>query len=70
MCIRDSFDSMRKMMTTLHKTGQGVTQYTKGAPDEVLARCTHAWVGGQAVPMTPALRQEALEHNGAMARCV
>ena len=61
------FDSMRKMMTTLHKTGQGVTQYTKGAPDEVLARCTHAWVGGQAVPMTQAMRQEALEHNGAMA---
>ena len=34
------FDSMRKMMSTLHRTDTGVTQYTKGAPDEVLARCS------------------------------
>ena len=33
------FDSMRKMMSTLHKTDTGVSQYTKGAPDEVLSRC-------------------------------
>lgn len=34
------FDSMRKMMSTLHRTESGVLQYTKGAPDEVLARCS------------------------------
>ena len=34
------FDSLRKMMSTLHRTDTGVTQYTKGAPDEVLARCS------------------------------
>ena len=61
------FDSMRKMMTTLHQTQQGVVQYTKGAPDEVLARCTHAWVAGRAEPMTPAMRQAALAQNGEMA---
>ncbi len=49
-----SFDSDRKMMTTLHKReGSGrelraasaaageLVSYTKGAPDEVLKRCTH-----------------------------
>lgn len=34
------FDSMRKMMSTLHQTDNGVVQYTKGAPDEIIARCT------------------------------
>ena len=33
------FDSLRKMMTTLHDTGKGVLQFTKGAPDEILSRC-------------------------------
>src|SRR5699024_2202118 len=31
------FDSMRKMMSTLHQTDNGVVQYTKGAPDEIIA---------------------------------
>src|SRR5699024_10646119 len=35
------FDSMRKMMSTVHKTDKGVVQYTKGAPDEVLKLCTN-----------------------------
>ena len=36
------FDSLRKMMTTLHRmgAGHGFIQFTKGAPDEVLRRCT------------------------------
>lgn len=34
------FDSIRKMMTTVHKTSAGVVQFTKGAPDEILKRCT------------------------------
>ena len=55
------------MMTTLHQTQQGVVQYTKGAPDEVQARCTHAWVAGRAEPLTPAMRQAALAQNGEMA---
>jgi len=35
------FDSDRKMMTTYNKTGSNITSYTKGAPDIMLARCTH-----------------------------
>ena len=61
------FDSMRKMMSTVHKTADGCVQYTKGAPDEVLRRCTHIWQGCQAVPLTPALRGEVLAANKAMA---
>ena len=63
------FDSVRKMMTTLHraKAGLGFIQFTKGAPDEVLRRCTRAWVDGQAVPMTEIMRSEIQRENKAMA---
>ncbi len=61
------FDSMRKMMSTVHKTGGKFIQYTKGAPDEVLKRCTHMLKGGQVVEMTEALRNEILSANKAMA---
>ncbi|MBE6931516.1 MAG: ATPase, partial [Ruminococcaceae bacterium] len=33
------FDSMRKMMSTVHKVDSEFIQYTKGAPDEILKRC-------------------------------
>ena len=61
------FDSMRKMMSTLHRTEHGVTQYTKGAPDEILKRCTSYWKDGVEHPMTDAVRAELLAANKAMA---
>lgn len=61
------FDSGRKMMSTLHSTPDGVVQYTKGAPDQVMARCTHYWEGGQALPMTEERRQAILADNHRMA---
>ena len=63
------FDSLRKMMTTLHRAGagHGFIQFTKGAPDEVLRRCSRIWQEGQAVPMTEAQRKQILEENKAMA---
>ncbi len=63
------FDSLRKMMTTLHRAGagHGFLQFTKGAPDEVLNRCTRIWQNGQAVPMTREHRNRILEENKAMA---
>lgn len=46
-----SFDSDRKMMTTLHKiNGQNVS-YTKGAADELLKRCTYVLKKGEVVPL-------------------
>ena len=63
------FDSLRKMMSTLHRAGagHGFIQFTKGAPDEVLRRCTRIWQQGKAVPLTKEHREEILENNKAMA---
>ena len=61
------FDSSRKMMSTLHRTPEGVVQYTKGAPDEVLRRCAWMESEGRRVPMTDELRREILAQNKAMA---
>ncbi len=36
------FDSERKLMTTLHRVPEAVVAYTKGAPEQVLARCSRA----------------------------
>ena len=63
------FDSLRKMMSTVHraKAGQGFIQFTKGAPDEVLRRCTRIWQDGKAVPLTEEKRNEILRENMEMA---
>ena len=62
------FDSMRKMMSTVHKTADGkITQFTKGAPDEVLKRCSKALVDGKIVDMTDKIRNDILSANKAMA---
>lgn len=62
------FDSMRKMMSTLHQMAQGkIVQYTKGAPDVVLSRCTKIWEGGKEVALTQEKREEILRQNKAMA---
>ncbi len=62
------FDSMRKMMSTVHKAADGtIIQYTKGAPDEVLKRCTRAMVNGFAVEMTDEIRASILAANKSMA---
>ena len=61
------FDSGRKMMSTLHQAGGKVIQFTKGAPDEVLRRCTHMLFDGKSVPMTEELRRQILAANKSMA---
>ncbi len=61
------FDSMRKMMSTVHQTQDGFVQYTKGAPDEVLKKCTSYWKDGKAQPLTDDVRAEILAANKAMA---
>lgn len=48
------FDSDRKMMTTLN----GTVSYTKGAPDEVLKRCTNILTQGGVVRMTENHRRQ------------
>ena len=61
------FDSMRKMMTTVHGKADGVVQFTKGAPDEILKRCTHVCENGEVVVLTEDKRGEILGANKAMA---
>ncbi|MBP1573973.1 MAG: calcium-translocating P-type ATPase, PMCA-type [Oscillospiraceae bacterium] len=62
------FDSMRKMMTTVHKDAQGnIIQYTKGAPDEVLRRCTKALIDGEVVSLNDEIRAQILRANKDMA---
>lgn len=61
------FDSMRKMMSTLHKTDTGVTQYTKGAPDEVLARCSAILTDQGEREMTDDDRKAIMAENKRMA---
>ena len=61
------FDSMRKMMSTLHSADKGCIQYTKGAPDEVLRACTSYTDGDRILPMTDEKRAEILAYNHAMA---
>ncbi|MBO2516564.1 MAG: calcium-translocating P-type ATPase, PMCA-type, partial [Clostridiales bacterium] len=61
------FDSLRKMMSTVHRNGDGFVQYTKGAPDVLLGQCTSMMVNGQTVPMTEDARQKIIEQNKCMA---
>ena len=61
------FDSMRKMMSTLHTAENGVVQYTKGAPDEILKKCTHVWIDGQIQSLSEEKRAEILAANKGMA---
>ena len=66
-CGEAPFDSGRKMMSTVHRMGNGYIQYTKGAPDVVIQKCTFYLKNGSPVPMTDAYRQEILSANKNMA---
>ncbi len=66
-CGEAPFDSGRKMMSTVHKAENGYVQYTKGAPDVVIGKCTHYLKDGKAVPMTKDYVKEILAANKAMA---
>jgi Ca2+-transporting ATPase len=55
------FDSDRKLMTTIHSvTGRscGKVSYTKGAPDEIIMRCSHIKIDGKTRPMTENYKKE------------
>ncbi len=76
------FDSMRKMMSTVHRMSGGtdrpsngmnrmsdgkVIQFTKGAPDEILKRCSKIWMDGKEMELTEAVRASILKENKGMA---
>ena len=62
------FDSLRKMMTTIHETPEGeYIQYTKGAPDCVLDACKYYYDNGDVVEMTPEVMNIIKSANKGMA---
>lgn len=66
------FDSSRKMMSTIHsvdknnKTGVCV-QYTKGAPDEILKKCTKYIENGEVSTLTDTTRARLMSENKKLA---
>lgn len=55
-------------MSTVHEKADGtVIQFTKGAPDEVLKRCTHILSEGRAVPLCEEDREKILLANKSLA---
>lgn len=61
------FDSLRKMMSTVCNCEGGYIQYTKGAPDEVLKRCTKIYTENGVRELTDSDREEILSLNKNMA---
>lgn len=61
------FDSMRKMMSTVHSVDGKYIQYTKGAPDEVLKLCTKYLKDGKVHELTDDFKHTILADNKRMA---
>jgi Ca2+-transporting ATPase len=64
------FSAERKLMSTVHTDADAegrMLLFTKGAPDVVLARCTHELVGGEVRPLPDERRGELLDANDRLA---
>ncbi|MBE7065180.1 MAG: cation-translocating P-type ATPase [Ruminococcaceae bacterium] len=61
------FDSSRKMMTTVHEKEGNLVQFTKGAPDVILDRCTSYLAEDKILPLDDEKKQEIIAANKAMA---
>ncbi|WP_326751274.1 cation-transporting P-type ATPase [Streptomyces hirsutus] len=63
------FDSVRKLMSTVHRDsdGRGYLVYVKGAPQEVLARCTAVDWRGEQQQLTDELRGAVTVANDELA---
>lgn len=53
-----AFDSDRKLMTTVHKTGSDIIAYTKGAMDNILSLSDNILINGEIRPITDADKQK------------
>lgn len=61
------FDSHRKLMTTVHKTSAAYQAYVKGAPGELLARCSAVEWEGRRGPLSERDRAAAVATGDALA---
>jgi P-type Ca2+ transporter type 2C len=57
------FDAQRKRMSTLHRDGERLVLRCKGAPRELLERCTSVRIAGVDHPLDPDLRAGILASN-------
>lgn len=63
------FDPERKMMTIVRRSLDGPVAYVKGAPDVLLARCTHRpGTNGTIEPLSDSTRSTILDANAQFAR--
>ena len=62
-----SFDSERKLMSTLHPLNGKFRVMVKGAPDILLARCSYILSSTSPAPLTPTITKRVDEANTAMA---
>ena len=66
-CGEFPFDSVRKLMTTVHPDADEFISYTKGAPDELLEKCTSYLTADGVEPMTAEKKADILAQNKSMA---
>ena len=57
------FDSLRKMMSTIHQQNGKYIQYTKGATDVVIERCKYYYDGKNILPITDEYKAEVAKMN-------
>jgi len=62
------FDSDRKLMSVYVKYDDANYLYTKGAPDQLLKKCTHALIEGEKVKIDEKFKKTLLLANQGMAR--
>ena len=60
------FDSGRKMMSTVHENSGAFIQFTKGAPDEILKKCSHIDINGEVFAMNDEHREKIAGENTRM----
>ena len=61
------FDSERKMMTTIHKNKDGETAFVKGAPKQIIEKCSFYYENGKIIKLTSSKKEELLNKNREMA---
>ena len=62
------FDSGRKMMSTVHNENGRTVQYTKGATEMLLERCSGYWYEGKILPITEEYKENVRRVLGAAFR--
>lgn len=62
------FDSSRKLMSVLALEKNKLLMCTKGAPDQLLEKCSHALINSKKVKLTYQIKNEILEQNKAYAK--